>query len=1034
MLKVSMTSLLTIEKSWVVDTVESYLQNPEYAANLDKKVWIDFLTDIQKIITNLHDTGKRNPEIHNTLQNNINNILQAYLPDFLNADLELSSIIHFIKYTRHRMIDRSSTKRQYRLHLLYDELEHSLIKLWSHSNNHVTKQIPFSFPMTGDTNEQFNIHSVMNAIPEMIVIIDNNGYIMMANRKAAELLHLTVNELIGRDLFALLPPEVANPRHALVQSAIQSRKFIQFEDEIRGQYYLNSIYHIRTQQKNKNFILFISGNYTDKRMLIKQQQASRQLLRAVIESIPIRVFWKDRESNYLGCNSLFARDAGYTSESDIIGKNDMDIWPELAEQYMKYDSAITKQGKSLLNMEEMRKLPDGNIDWYQKSKIPLRDIENNIIGILGTYEVITKKRETLQKLEMNEARYRSLFEDSPIPLWEEDFSQVKKQIDILKKKQVKHFNQYFINHPDLFNSILSRIKIININQAALRFSKLTTKNEIANFFKQQYTTQSIELFRNELVAFCNGQTSFKSEPNLQVIKDEYKWIIIQASLAPGYKDTWAKVFVSVIDITEQIQNELALKDSEQKYRVLFENANDAILIMDPFKIIDCNPKAYELFKLTENEAIGKIPHFDLSPEYQPDNQLSKEKGEQILTLVLKGENKVLEWTHIRSDQSTFPAELSLSRFDSGEKAYIHVLVRDITERKKAEEKIYESEKNYRNLFETMAQGVLYQNQKGEIISVNPATENILGIPHNELVGRNGFPDECKAIHGDGKFLKENDFPFKIALKTGKAVSNFVMGILNIQDQNYRWILVSSIPQFKHSQEKPDIVFTTFDDISDQIIVADELRKYADTQDILLQEVNHRVKNNLSAIISIIHKEMDRAEQEESDEFVPMLQNLEGRVNGLLTVHSLLSFSKWQPIKLNELCEKIVFNSLHGVSWNKKTKVIISNSQVRVNSRIAQNISIVINELTTNTLKYSTLHRDETKIRILIRNLSNKIKLIYKDDGPGFPQAILDGKIPSKCIGFGLINGIVTHSLNGQISIYNNNGAIVEILIPNKKSE
>ncbi|MBW8001815.1 MAG: PAS domain S-box protein [Planctomycetes bacterium] len=120
---------------------------------------------------------------------------------------------------------------------------------------------------------------------------------------------------------------------------------------------------------------------------------SQRMLQLVMDSVPARVFWKDRNSVYLGCNKMLAKDAGFDSPEQIIGKNDYDLpWAEQADLYRSDDKQVIETGKSKLNYEEPQTTKDGKKLWLQTSKIPLKNLKDDIIGVLGTYEDITKRK------------------------------------------------------------------------------------------------------------------------------------------------------------------------------------------------------------------------------------------------------------------------------------------------------------------------------------------------------------------------------------------------------------------------------------------------------------------------------------------------------------------------------------------------------------------------------------------------------------------------------------------------------------------
>ena len=120
---------------------------------------------------------------------------------------------------------------------------------------------------------------------------------------------------------------------------------------------------------------------------------SRRMLKSVLDTIPQRVFWKDRNMVYLGCNQSFALDAGLKDPAEIIGKNDYELaWRETAEVYRADDKQVMEQDTPRLNYEEIQHRPDGSLRWLRTNKLPLRDREGKVIGMIGTYEDITERR------------------------------------------------------------------------------------------------------------------------------------------------------------------------------------------------------------------------------------------------------------------------------------------------------------------------------------------------------------------------------------------------------------------------------------------------------------------------------------------------------------------------------------------------------------------------------------------------------------------------------------------------------------------
>ena len=146
-------------------------------------------------------------------------------------------------------------------------------------------------------------------------------------------------------------------------------------------------------------------------MIVERKQTtealreSQQMLRTILDTIPVRVFWKDKDSNYLGCNWPFASDSGLKSPEELLGKNDFFMgWAEQAELYRADDRHVIETGESKLNYEEPQTTPSGEKIWLRTSKVPLINPDGQIKGILGTYEDITEQKRTdeAQKRQLRE--------------------------------------------------------------------------------------------------------------------------------------------------------------------------------------------------------------------------------------------------------------------------------------------------------------------------------------------------------------------------------------------------------------------------------------------------------------------------------------------------------------------------------------------------------------------------------------------------------------------------------------------------------
>ena len=128
--------------------------------------------------------------------------------------------------------------------------------------------------------------------------------------------------------------------------------------------------------------------------------ASQSLLRTIIDTAPLRVFWKDRECRYLGCNPAFARDAGRQHPGELLGKLDDDMaWASQAARYQADDRQVMDSGKARLGYEEPQTTPAGSLIWLRTSKVPLFGDDGAVMGVLGVYEDITEAKQADTRLQ-----------------------------------------------------------------------------------------------------------------------------------------------------------------------------------------------------------------------------------------------------------------------------------------------------------------------------------------------------------------------------------------------------------------------------------------------------------------------------------------------------------------------------------------------------------------------------------------------------------------------------------------------------------
>ncbi|MBN2733698.1 MAG: PAS domain S-box protein [Methanomicrobiaceae archaeon] len=199
--------------------------------------------------------------------------------------------------------------------------------------------------------------------------------------------------------------------------------------------------------------------------------------------------------------------------------------------------------------------------------------------IVAIYEDVTKSKQAEEALRQNETMYRTLFEDSPISLWEEDFSYVKNWIDEKKQEGVSDLGKYLKENREDARRCAMMVKVIHINHATIALFGAASSREFCEGLSVIFPAESLDAFCEEIVALSRGETEFEKEIPFCTLQGDKKIVIMKIIVLPGYEETLSRIFVSVIDITQRKNMEEALREANKKLNMLSSITRHDILNM-----------------------------------------------------------------------------------------------------------------------------------------------------------------------------------------------------------------------------------------------------------------------------------------------------------------------------------------------------------------------------------------------------------------------------------------------------------------------
>ncbi|MFA5418611.1 MAG: PAS domain-containing sensor histidine kinase [Bacteroidales bacterium] len=416
----------------------------------------------------------------------------------------------------------------------------------------------------------------------------------------------------------------------------------------------------------------------------------------------------------------------------------------------------------------------------------------------------------------------------------------------------------------------------------------------------------------------------------------------------------------VYNITTRIIVDLELREKENRYYSLFENANDAIFTMNGEVFTNCNQMTVSMFGCkSKDEIIGHFP-WEFSPEVQPDGRNSSESAKEKIDAALNGNPQRFYWKHRTKEKVPFDAEVSLNRVDTDHDVSLQAIVRDISEQKRAEKALNESEERFRSLFDNVVIGMYRTTPDGKILMANKATISMLGYQSLEELQIRNLEDE-----GFGPSYSRKQFK-EIIEKEGSILGNETVWIKNNNDP----IHVRESAKVVRNEVGQVLYYEgTIEDITDRKEVEIrlkeselQLKQLIATKDKFFSIIAHDLKSPFNSILgfsNILVEEAKNYDHESIVKFANIIYQSSVRAMNLLT--NLLDWSRTQTGRMN-------FNPEYFELVN-----LVNSTLQLLEEAAAQKSLTIATDLPSNL----PLMADKDMIGTVLRNLiSNAIKFTY----------------------------------------------------------
>jgi PAS domain S-box-containing protein len=708
---------------------------------------------------------------------------------------------------------------------------------------------------------------------------------------------------------------------------------------------------------------------------LRQQLADlkewEQRYKSLVKASPYAVTVTDLKGEIIDLSRETLKLHGYSRTDELLGKNAFKlIAPKDRERASQNMEKTLKKG-FVANLEYTLLKKDGTRFLGELDASLIRDSRGKPKAFIATTRDVTKQREAEIAIKRSEERYKALFERSLYCVFVHDFE------------------GRFLDAND---AALNLLGYKRKDVLSLRLSSFLDKEQMPLALK---TMDEIKK---------SGSQRKPTQYRLRRRDGEYVWVETEASLIYEQEIPYAILGIAR-EITEQKKAEEALRESEKKYRNIFESLSDVYYRTDREGMItEISLSVWAQAGYDPEEVIGHpVTDFYRDPSAREEfTQKLKETGsvnDYELQLLAK-DGRVIEVSvssHIVFD-------------DEGHPVGVEGVLRDITARKRAEEALRESEEKYRTMVEHSVQGiVIFQDFR--VVYANKALADIIGYKVKELMSLSS--DKIRVlVHPEDQDLVWGRMRDRLA--GNQVPPRYEVRVIR-KDGSIIWLeMISNRIEY---QGKPAIQAAIID-ITDRKQAEERIKASLKEKEVMLREIHHRVKNNMQIILSLLRIQSRVVKDSATREMFKQSQN---RIRSMALIHEALY--KSEDLAKIDFSDYISRMTTHLLSLYREDLGEVSINQeaegIFIDINRAIPCGLVISELVSNSLKHAFPDRRRGQIVIRMkRDKKDKHTLTVKDTGVGFPES-LDFR-EAETLGLQLVTDLVAQ-LNGTIGMEKKDG-------------